>query len=387
MTDIICFPDATWDAPLWTNRQHMMLRLARTGAFRILYVNPPALSAVRALVRGKGSNGLLEQPEAQLWVLHLPLPAPNRIVRNRLPQVYDALTLLGTRIAARRLGFERPMIWSYSPFVANYLHDLAGEFVIYDCVDRYPQLPFYAARGEQVRQLDAQMTQQADVVLCTSRLLYEEKQAHNPRCYLVGNAADVELFGQARSGTLPVPAELQGIPKPIIGFHGALDNHRIDYDLLRTIARTRPDWSLVLIGPQTPTPDLEWLTHEPNVRLIGKKALHELPPYVAQYDVAMLPYRLTDYVRGLSPLKIYEYLAAGKPVVAVPVPHITAFDVVRIAPTPAAFIAQIEAALTDTDAAAIARRVEVAAQHSWEAKLRRVLELVPELHGAAVGAL
>ncbi|NJL33449.1 MAG: glycosyltransferase family 1 protein [Chloroflexaceae bacterium] len=80
MTDIICFPDATWDAPLWTNRQHMMLRLARTGAFRILYVNPPALGAVRALVRGKGSNGLLEQPEAQLWVLHLPLPAPNRIV-------------------------------------------------------------------------------------------------------------------------------------------------------------------------------------------------------------------------------------------------------------------------------------------------------------------
>jgi glycosyltransferase involved in cell wall biosynthesis len=374
-----------WNAPLWTNRQHMMRRLARHGAFRVLYVNPPSLGTIRDLVQKRngetqrlGAN-LLTQAERNLWLLNIPLPLPNRVLRNRTPQIYDHLVRAGTQAAARTLGFARPVIWTYSPFVANYLEKLDAAFVIYDCVDRYPQLPFYAARGDTVVALDHAMTQKADVVLCTSSLIYEEKQVINPRSYLVGNAADVDLFAQARTDDLPQPAELVGIRKPVIGFHGALDNHRIDYALLTAIAQARPDWSLVLIGPRWSTPELEALAQQPNVTLVGPKAPGELPAYVAQYDVSILPYRLTEYVKALSPLKIYEYLAAGKPVVAVPVPHVTQFDVVRLASTPAQFVEHIEAALHDTDAAAVARRVEVAAMHSWDAKMQRVLDLIPEL--------
>jgi glycosyltransferase involved in cell wall biosynthesis len=385
MTDIICFPDAMWDAPLWTNRQHMMRRLARNGAFRVLYVNPPSLGMIRDLVQKRDNDtrrlgaNLLTLAEHNLWLLNIPLPLPNRVLRNRTPQIYDHLVRAGTQAAASALGFTRPIVWTYSPFVANYLDKLDAAFVIYDCVDRYPQLPFYAARGETVVALDHAMTQKADAVLCTSSLIYEEKKAINPRSYLVGNAADVDLFAQARTGNLPRPAELAGITQPIIGFHGALDNHRIDYALLTAIARARPDWSLVFIGPRWSTPELEALAQQPNVTLVGPKAPGELPAYVAQYAVSILPYRLTEYVKALSPLKIYEYLAAGKPIVSVPVPHVTQFEVVRLASTPEQFVEQIEAALRDTDATTIARRVEVAALHSWDAKVQRVLELIPEL--------
>jgi glycosyltransferase involved in cell wall biosynthesis len=262
--------------------------------------------------------------------------------------------------------------------VAEYLSAFNRRLLIYDCVDRYPQLEYYAARGAHVVDLDETLTREADVVLCTSQLLYNEKRAINPRSYMVGNAADVDLFAQARQA-MSIPAELRGVSKPIIGFHGSLDTYRIDYMLLLELAQARRDWSLVLIGPQKPSPELAALAQQPNVVLPGPKPLTDLPAYVAQYDVGILPYRMTDYVRGLSPLKVYEYLAAGKPVVSVPVPHMTRFDVVRIADTCDAFIKQIEGALAEKDAAALARRVAVAEAHSWDAKLQRVLELVPEL--------
>jgi glycosyltransferase involved in cell wall biosynthesis len=380
MTDIICFPDESWDAPLWTNRQHMMQRLARHGSFRVLYVNPPAMGVLHSMLRMRhnGSLPFVRAIEPGLWLLNMPLPIPNRLLRNRLPQLYDYLVQLGVQAAARYLGFEQPVIWTYSPFVANYLPRLIRRLLIYDCVDRYPQLDYYAARGAHVADLDRVLTQKADVVLCTSQLLYNEKRTLNPRSAMVGNAADVGLFAQARQG-LPVPAELRGVPKPIIGFHGSLDTYRIDYSLLLELARARRDWSLVLIGPRKESPELAVLAEQPNVVLVGPKALTDLPPYVAQYDVGILPYRLTDYVLGLSPLKVYEYLAAGKPVVSVPVPHMSNFDVVRIAATCTAFIDQIEAALGEQDDVALARRVEVAEAHSWDAKLRHILELVPEL--------
>jgi glycosyltransferase involved in cell wall biosynthesis len=379
MTDIICFPDETWDAALWTNRQHMMQRLARHGSFRVLYINPPAMGVARRMLQQRGgSSPFVRAVEPGLWLLNMPLPLPNRLLRNRAAWLYDYLVQLGVQAAAHHLRFEQPIIWSYSPFVASYLPRLNRRLLIYDCVDRYPQLAYYAARGAHVAELDHEMTSKADVVLCTSHLLYEEKRAHNLRCHMVGNAADVALFARARQ-TLPIPADLRGVPRPIIGFHGSLDTYRIDYSLLLELAQARRDWSLVLVGPQKPSPDLEALAQQPNVFLPGPKALADLPAYVAQYDVGILPYRLTEYVRGLSPLKLYEYLAAGKPVVSVPVPHMTGFDVVRIAASSREFTEQIAAALAEQDDAALARRIAVAEAHSWDAKLQRILQLVPEL--------
>lgn len=382
-SNIICFPDAAWDAPLWTNRQHMMRCLTKHDGFRVLYINPPSMRAAANLIRSVTSRevktDLITEVGRNLWVLDIPMPLPNRLLRNRLPDLYDRVVISNAATAISRLGFKDSIVWTYSPFSANHVGLLGERLLLYDCVDRYACMPYYKARGWDVERLDRHLAERAHAVLCTSTQIYEEKRGLNPRSYMVGNAADTELFAKARSADLPLPHDLRGISAPIIGFHGALDEYRIDYDLLLDISVSRPDWNIVLIGPSWNTAKFRLLVKQPNIHFLGPKSQIELPAYVARYDVALLPYKMTQYVAGLSPLKVYEYLAAGKPVVSVRVPYIEELGVVRIADNPDAFIAQIDAAITKTDHPERQRSIQIAEEHSWDAKLGRILEFVPEL--------
>jgi glycosyltransferase involved in cell wall biosynthesis len=384
--DVVCFPDALWESRLWTNRQHMMKQLSQTENYRVLFVHPPyfILSVLRNIHRAqykvgkKPKSPFLVCADTNLWLLNSPLPFPNRFIRNWLPGLYDWIITTQTTKAMKQLDFVRPIIWTYSPFSLNHLGKLGGQFVLYDCVDDYPELPYYASRKTRARQLDDDLTRKANAVLCASTSLYEQKHALNSRTYMVGNAADVDLFAMARQ-PLAIPADLKGISKPIIGFHGMLDNYRIDYDLLRSIAVALPQWSLVLIGPVSRAPELDALAQLPNVHLLGSKPQNVLPAYVAQYDVGILPYKLTDHILRSSPLKVYEFLAAGKPVVSVRVPYIADLGVVYIADTPLQFVTAIQQAAEEMNASKAEQYYSLAAANNWSAKLQRIFNAVPEL--------
>ena len=174
-----------------------------------------------------------------------------------------------------------------------------------------------------------------------------------------------------------MPAELADIEGPVLGFIGALQEC-IDYPLLRALAQARPDCTLVFIGREHPDADIAQIRDLPNVRLLGLKPQKELPAYLARFDACLNPFRAGDLARDVSPLKFYEYLATGKPVVSTPEPVqvLDYADAVYIGDGKEAFLAAVDAALTADTPEKRERRIAYAKACSWDARAARFREIV-----------
>ena len=381
--DILCVPDAEWDAALWTNRQHMMLELAANPHVRVLYVAPPRFflsrhlrrRRLRARVAGSRTGLFTRRIEDRLWVHQPLLPLPNGLLRRHAPAAVDWLILWSMRRALRQLGFTQPVLWSYTPLAERLRGRLGERLVCYDVVDHYPTQPNYARLGPRLAEDDLALTRAADVVLTTSALLHGERARLNANTHLVGNAADIGLFATARSATA-APAELAGLDGPIIGFHGAVAAYKLDLGLVRDIARRRRGWNLVLVGPVFDREVRAALESEPNVSCLGFREPHALPAYLARFDVCVIPYRRSSYTEHVNALKLRECLAAGKPVVATRLPGFPQLDG-RIALTEGTdgFIAEVERLLANPPAPLPLDAPELAA-FTWSAKAARTLDVV-----------
>lgn len=387
--DIVCLSDADWDHVLWTNRQQVMSRLPRVDpAVRVLYVAPPRfLLSGRVVRRGRlrlrhladkaRPAGLwTTQVGERLWVLQPPLPAPNRLLRRHAPWLLARWTEFALRRALRRLDFSAPVLWCYTPLAASLLGAVGERLVCYDVLDDYPTLPEYRALGPRLVAQDRQLSACADLVFVASAKLFEERKALNPNTHFVGNAADVPLFARARSERFPRPAELEGLGTPIIGFHGALASYKLDLDLCRALAQREPGWHFVFIGPVEDRATLQALSPLPNVHLLGAREQQLLPAYLAHFDLCFVPYRHSAYTERLDALKLYECLAAGRPVVARRLPCFVAFEgPVLLADNTDEFLAAIHRVLPPSPPPA---PLPLAAleRWSWDTKARRLLALV-----------
>src|SRR5206468_6012611 len=145
----------------------------------------------------------------------------------------------------------------------------------------------------------------------------------NPRTQLVPNAADAELFRPAVARST-ASADVSELPRPVLGFAGNITSSKIDFPLLLAVAKAQPRWTFLIVGPsrRESVRELTRLLELPNVHWVGHKPHDQLPQYVAAFDVGLIPYRETAYTRNCFPLKLYEYLAAGKPVVASGLPEL-----------------------------------------------------------------
>ena len=216
------------------------------------------------------------------------------------------------------------------------------------------------------------------LVFTTSTKMYERHRRLNPGTHLVQNAGDYEHFSGAVDRALAAP-DVSDLPRPVLGFAGNFLASKVDFGLLDHVARALPQATVLLIGPATPDtrPLLERLDQLPNVRWLGPKAYSELPRYVAAFDVGMIPYVSNAYTRSCFPLKLYEYLAAGKPVVATGLPELAGMEPdVALVDGAAGFVEEMARVAARDGEADKMRRMELASRNSWEAKTDRLLELV-----------
>lgn len=265
----------------------------------------------------------------------------------------------------------------YNPYYLGVLPPDAGAAVqVYQCIDDMSQEPWTARHGAR---LEDHVIRQADLVWVTSRRLHALKSPLNPHTHIVHNAAQVELFARAATEPLPCPAELEGMTGPVIGFTGNLDPHRIDYELIGKVARAHADKQIVLVGPVNATPEqVALLQRHANIHLPGPRPIEELPAWLRRFDCVLLPFRCNELTASIYPLKINEYLAAGKAVVS------TAFsedirtfgEVIFLAENEDDFVRQIPLALTANQPDEVARRMAVARRNSWEARLEQFFELL-----------
>jgi glycosyltransferase involved in cell wall biosynthesis len=272
----------------------------------------------------------------------------------------------------------------YDPFFAGFLpKEMGAAMSIYHCIDDITQNPYTARHGED---LENEAVRNADLTLVTSTNLKKLKQPFSGRIVTFFNAADVALFQRVISEKYPRPAELEGRTGKVVGFIGNLDELRIDYLLLKKIAVAHPDKTLLLVGPlNSSEPKAIGLDKLPNVIFTGSRRLEELPPLLQHMDVALIPFLCNTLTESIYPLKINEYLAAGKPVVS------TSFsDDIRtfagciyLAENHADFVNLLDEAIFENNSDLVQRRLEVANSNTWEARIRQLWEII-ETHTQAI---
>lgn len=380
---IICVSPQPWDADLPTNRQQIMRRAAARG-HRVVFVESGSF-----LLRD--ARRLLRRPWTELRRRLAGRTVADRItVRNGLnvvpwgkryglaSRLNFALTAVALRRAARTLP-QPVVLWLYDPAGAALTGSLGEAFAVYDCVDDYAEQ--YAPdrrRVALVAAADAEAGRSSRLVFATTSPLTERHLRTNRKTYLVRNAADYEHFCRASDRAAADP-EVRDLPRPIIGFAGNFLATKVDFSLLELIAHERRDWTLLLVGPARTDSEnaLERLTARPNVAWLGWKPYDDLPRYVAAFDVGLCPYLANVYTRNVFPLKVYEYLAAGKAVVATGTPSLRGMEPdIVVVDGQAAALAEIEAALersTDEDRS---RRMALAKANTWDARTSRLLELI-----------
>jgi glycosyltransferase involved in cell wall biosynthesis len=208
--------------------------------------------------------------------------------------------------------------------------------------------------------------EKADMVVVSSSRLYETKHRYNPNTFLVTHGVDVAHFRNACLPTVAPPADCAELKGPVIGFFGLIADW-VDLEVVRYLAASRPNWSLLLIGEvQTDTSALRELS---NVHLLGRRSYESLPAYCKAFDVAILPFVVNELTVAANPLKLREYLAAGLPVVATPLPEVLKLSaLVRMARTPEEFLHEIEALLNEGKSGPDPAVAALMERESWDQK-------------------
>ncbi len=389
MADITLLATADWDHPLWTNKQHVACSLAELG-HRVLYVESLGLRPPRQAPRGPAAaqarsdrgriwrrlrHGLRPPRRVRpgLWVWS-PLVLPG--ARGGAALAFNRLVLaLGLALWHRLLGLRADWLWTYNPLTLAVLEPRPWRRLIYHGVDAIQAQPGMPAAA--IEHWEQRLCRRADAVFVTSPDLLRRLAPLNPHTRFYPNVADGAHFARALDPALPVPAELAAIPAPRLGFVGAISAYKLDLALLEQLARAHPDWSLVLIGPVgegDPDTDVAALAALANVHLLGPRPYAALPAYLKGFDLGLLPLRLNAYTQAMFPMKFFEYLAAGLPVVASPIDALQPFaDLALLGePTPAAFGAAIAAALAGQGPSR-QRRLAGAAAHTYRGRTEAML--------------
>jgi glycosyltransferase involved in cell wall biosynthesis len=320
------FATADWNDPYWTNKQHCAAELARQG-WRVLYVESVGFRAPHANSRRDwsrlwqrcktGLRSLLigaSEVRQNIWTLS-PLAIP---AAHHLPFV-GWLNHVLLRFMLRRFvkthRFKAPLIWTYHPYMLDAIAPIAHRALLYHCVDDLAAIPGIDAAA--FRAAEEKLLRQADVVFATAEPLAERCRQFNPNTHFLPNVVDAEHFGRALQPG-PIPDDLAAIPEPRLVYHGVLSDFKVDFALLLKAAKLRPDWHWVLIGEEREGQKSELLgqlAKLPNVHLLGYRPYEVLPDYLRGMQVGLLPTKINDYTRSMFPMKYFEYLAAGLPVV------------------------------------------------------------------------
>jgi glycosyltransferase involved in cell wall biosynthesis len=359
-TDLVCLSHLRWDF-VYQRPQHLLSRCAKGR--RVFFIEEPIFED------GGSWQVEVKKRECGVWVVvpHLPKGLNDELLQAMQQSLINELFAEHT--------VNNPILWYYTPMALSFTSHLQPRCVVYDCMD---ELSAFKGASPQLRELEAQLFQKADLVFTGGHSLYEAKRQQHPQVYAFPSSIDGKHFGQAREVTIDPPDQAT-IPHPRLGFYGVIDE-RMDIELLDGVAQARPDWHLVIIGPVVKI-DPASLPKHPNIHYLGSKSYQELPQYLAGWDVALLPFARNESTRFISPTKTPEYLAAGKPVVSTSIRDVVRpygeQGLVQIADTVPEFVAAIESAMQLRQDANWLQRVDEFLSHtSWDQTWADMMQLV-----------
>jgi len=371
--DLIFISMETWDEH-WRRNQFVCAELARRHPQRkILFLGVP-----RNIWR-YGASGdigtLLRSPVAT--VPGLPNITTSRALRIGLERfqwglrLNQSITRRHVAHLARRLELEHPILWLNPHFAVHMVGRMGESAVVYDITDDWTardQAPWLA---EQVRRQDAELCRKADaVIVCSTRLQEMKQPLADGKLHLIPNGVDAEHYRTVLAGTGPLPPAAAAWPRPVYGYTGTVHQDRLDVELVAAVAARLNAGSLVFIGPNhLPPAVVRRLTETGRVIFHPAVPYQNIPQFMRGFDVCVVPHRVSPFVESLQPIKLWEYLAAGKPIVATDIAGFRDYpDLVRIATAPDEFCRQLEAAAAENPSLATQRQA-VAMENSWQTRV------------------
>jgi len=288
------------------------------------------------------------------------------------------------------LGMKRSNLitWISDPIQEDYMGMMNERVCIYDCSDDYFAYSDRNPLRSRTRLMlqEERILKRADIVFVVSEELYKKKVKFSKNVYMVSNAADTVHLGKASDPSTPMHTVISQISHPIIGMIGNL-NKRVDFSLLRYIATSHSEWSVVIVGDwygadsKLVKSDLiKQFKSMPNVYWLGRQCFDELPGILKGFDVCIIPYAVEDsFNKSCSPLKMYEYLATGKPIVSTDLPSVrTESELVHVGRSYPEFVGKISAALDEKGEFLKEKRLEAARKNSWDNRVQKIMSIIEE---------
>lgn len=380
--DIVILSTAEWSNPFWTNKQHVAVALEKMG-YRVFYIDSlglrrPSASTQdfnRILKRLKTAFRPPREVKKNIWVWS-PIILPFQSI-SWVRGLNRFLFGLWLSFWLKKKDFKKYTLWTYNPLTTRILEVNNFNNLIYHCVDEIKAQPGMPV--QLLEEAESELVVQSNVVFTTAKQLYETRKKINESTFYYSNVADFEHFQKALLNKTRIPDDLNVVPKPIAGFIGALSGYKVDFELIRQAAMENPEVSFVLIGKVgegDPWTDVSLLKEINNIHFLGPKNYKELPAYLKGFDIAMLPNTLNEYTDSMFPMKFFEYLAAGKPVVSVDLKSLSDFhDVCFLSESYTEFSKNIRLALNDTDEQ-LDKRVEIASKYTYDSRMEKMMTIV-----------
>ena len=390
--DIVVVGQQPWDVEIGSNCKNIAIEFSKQN--RVLYVNSPLdritklkskndpKVKIRIDVINKVTNGIVLVSE-NLWNLY-----PDELIESinwiKNDAIYSRLNKINNKRFARsisraiqKLGFTDIILFNDNDiFRSFYLKELLKPAVsVYYSRDYLLFVDYWKLHGEK---LEPELIRKSDVCVANSTYLANYCKQYNPASYYVGQGCDLEIFTNKQD--VAIPADMSELKKPIIGYVGALQSIRLDIKLLKYIAGQKPEWSIVLVGPEDEQFKISDLHQLGNVHFLGSKDPDTLPAYINSFDVCLNPQLINQVTIGNYPRKIDEYLAMSKPVVATRTEAMSVFEQhTYLGVTKEDYVVLIEKALAEDSETKRKERIQFAATHTWENNVKEIYKAIEQI--------
>lgn len=377
---IVCFASGDWWVMTPGSCRKIMERFSQTN--KVIFVNTISPTLPKVASEGFAYRLLRKIPSL---VLFLRKPLPNIYVftpivlptkgHTIVRKANFVLLLLQLKCLLLILNVRKPIFWIENLAAADLLSEFETACTIYYCSDKFDASRHLVSK-DTLKTQDFVLTHRSDAIICVSKMLYRAKKNLRRHVFYLPHAVDYDHFSSVSSDDHSVPDDIKGVKHPIIGYFGSLSDSN-DLDILEFCATKRPDWSFTLIG-RTMGSDFEKLRQLPNVHFLGFKDYQNIPQYAGHFDVCLLFWKITEWIKFCNPVKTKEYLAMGKPIVSVPIPEIEeAFsDIVAVAATKEEFLEAINHELLTDSPEKQRERMSRVSGDTWEHYVERVSGII-----------
>ena len=367
MKTLVVFSHLRWNF-VYQRPQHLLSRLA--SRWRVVFIEEPVLRA-----EANTLEHLEPAPNVEVWRPHVTGDAPG-FHDDHLPALQR---LIAQAMQARNI--DDYWVWFYTPMALPLATELNPRGVIYDCMD---ELTAFKHAPRQLVQRENALFKMADLVFTGGRSLYNAKKGRHPDVHCFPSSVDAKHFSEVKSEH----PQQAGLARPRLGYCGVIDE-RLNLDLIDGMARARPDWQIVMVGP-TAKIDHAALPRHPNIHWLGQQSYEDLPALISGWDVCLMPFALNEATRYISPTKTLEYMACGRPAVSTAIkdvvePYGHLVDIVNNVDELVAACDRILARSPAEQAEHAQALADIVARTSWDSTAKAMAQLIEDAEEAAEG--